>query len=65
VFDFVVPVVGGSDQRRGAGIVCLVDGGVGGKQQLHAVAVAFTAGGEQRCGAVVVCLVDGGVGSEQ
>ena len=52
-------------QRRGAASVCLVDGGVGGEQDLHAVAVAFAAGGEQRRGAVAICLVDGGVGGEQ
>ena len=43
----------------------MVDGGVGGEQQLHAVAVAFVAGGVQRREAVAVCVVDGGVGGEQ
>jgi hypothetical protein len=32
------------DQRRHAVAVCSVDGGVGGEQQLRAVAVVFDAG---------------------
>ena len=53
------------DQRRDAVDACLVDGGVGGKNQLHAAAVALDAGGDQRRGADAVCLVDDSVGGEQ
>ena len=44
---------------------CLVDGGVGGEQQLHAAVVAFAAGDVQRRGVIAGCLVDNGVGGEQ
>ena len=37
----------GDVQRRVAVTVCLVDSGVGGEQQLHAVAVAETGGSKQ------------------
>ena len=54
-------------QRRAALAGSLVDGGVRGKQQLHATVPAFVAGSVlwRGRGAVVIRKVDSGVGGEE
>eukprot|EP00964_Phaeocystis_antarctica_P086464 scaffold54757_cov71-Phaeocystis_antarctica.AAC.2 len=55
----------GGVQRCGSALVWRVNDDVGGKQQLHAVAIALTAGDEQTCASADGWLVGGRVGGEQ
>eukprot|EP00966_Prymnesium_polylepis_P141507 3267941-Prymnesium_polylepis.1 len=51
----------GAVQRRVAVLLCLIDGGVGGDEQLRAAILALRrAGAVQRRVAVLICLIDGG-----
>ena len=63
--DVEITSFAGDDERCVTVFIWLVNGGMGGEQQLYTVAVASEAGGEQRRAAMCIWLVDGGVGGEQ
>ena len=52
-------------QRRAAIAVRLIDGSIGGKQQLHTCSLACCASLSQRCVAIAAQLIKGGIGGKE